>query len=65
MLFQYNLSQLFAILLGYSCIPVNFKGNLMSHHPEVGQGIVTGQAIEGIAKQPEAEEKILVTFFLV
>ncbi|MCD7471378.1 hypothetical protein HAX54_011784, partial [Datura stramonium] len=37
---------------------------LSSIGPRVGQGTVAGQAVEGIARQPEAEEKIRGTLLL-
>jgi F-type H+-transporting ATPase subunit c len=32
--------------------------------PGIGQGIATGKAVEGIARQPEAAGKIMVPFIL-
>lgn len=32
--------------------------------PGIGQGIATGKAVEGIARQPEATGKIMVPFIL-
>ncbi|PRQ38624.1 putative ATP synthase, F0 complex, subunit C, V-ATPase proteolipid subunit C-like protein [Rosa chinensis] len=37
---------------------------LVSIRPGVGQGTVVGQAIEGIARQPDSEGKIRGTFLL-
>ncbi|KAM0036255.1 ATP synthase subunit c [Helianthus debilis subsp. tardiflorus] len=37
---------------------------LASIGPGVGQGTAAGQAVEGIARQPEAEEKIRDTLLL-
>ncbi|CAN6476864.1 unnamed protein product [Victoria cruziana] len=37
---------------------------LASNGPRVGQGTAVGQAVEGIARQPEAEGKIRGTLLL-
>ncbi|KAG4127251.1 hypothetical protein ERO13_D10G206400v2 [Gossypium hirsutum] len=47
-----------------SVIPVGLVVGLASIGPRVGQGTAAGQAIEGIARQPEAEGKIRGTLLL-
>ncbi|KAL8544601.1 hypothetical protein ACS0TY_004994 [Phlomoides rotata] len=41
-----------------SVIAAGLAVRFASIGPGVGQGTVAGQAVEGIARQPEAEEKI-------
>ncbi|CAN6928395.1 unnamed protein product [Brassica oleracea] len=45
-------------------IAVGLAVGLASIGPEVGQGTATGQVVEGIARQPEAERKIQGTLLL-
>jgi F-type H+-transporting ATPase subunit c len=45
-------------------IPAGLSVGLASIGPDVGQGTATGQAVEGIARQPEAEGKIRGTLLL-
>ncbi|KAK9669498.1 hypothetical protein RND81_13G135000 [Saponaria officinalis] len=44
--------------------PVTVPTGLASIGPGVGQGTIAGQAVEGIARQPEAEGKIRGTLLL-
>ncbi|KAJ6976315.1 hypothetical protein NC653_031987 [Populus alba x Populus x berolinensis] len=47
-----------------SIIVVGLAIRLASIGPRVGQGAAAGQAVEGIARQPEAERKIRGTLLL-
>ncbi|KAK2350271.1 ATP synthase subunit c, chloroplastic [Trifolium repens] len=48
-----------------SVIAAGLAVGLASIGPGVGQGTAAGQAVEGIARQPEAEDKIGVLYYLV
>ncbi|KAL4009783.1 hypothetical protein IC575_030428 [Cucumis melo] len=48
-----------------SVIAAGLAVGLASIGPGIGQGTAAGQAVEGIARQPEAEEKSEVLDFLV
>jgi ATP synthase F0 subunit c len=47
-----------------SVIAAGFAVGLASIGPGIGQGTAAGQAVEGIARQPEAEGKIRGTLLL-
>nr|YP_010555816.1 ATP synthase CF0 C subunit [Phacellanthus tubiflorus]UYR95047.1 ATP synthase CF0 C subunit [Phacellanthus tubiflorus] len=47
-----------------SVIAAGLAVGLSSIGPGIGQGIAAGQAVEGIARQPEAEGKIRGTLLL-
>ena len=47
-----------------SVIAAGLAVGLASIGPGIGQGTAAGQAVEGIARQPEAEGKIRGTWFL-
>jgi F-type H+-transporting ATPase subunit c len=47
-----------------SIIAAGLSVGLASIGPDVGQGIAAGQAVEGIARQPEVEVKIRGTLLL-
>ncbi|RZC89666.1 hypothetical protein C5167_004298, partial [Papaver somniferum] len=47
-----------------SVIAAGLAAGLASIGPGVGQGTAAGQAVEGIARQPEAEGKIRGTLLL-
>nr|YP_010554271.1 CF0 subunit III [Phyllagathis tuberculata]UTM99194.1 CF0 subunit III [Phyllagathis tuberculata] len=48
-----------------SVIAAGLAVGLASIGPGVGQGTAAGQAVEGIARQPEAEGKIRGTLLLI
>ncbi|PHT89597.1 ATP synthase subunit c, chloroplastic [Capsicum annuum] len=48
-----------------SIIAAGLAIGLTSIGPGFGQGTAAGQAVEGIARQPEAEEKYEVRYYLV
>lgn len=52
------------IIAGASVISAAVAVGLASVGPGIGQGNAAGQAVEGIARQPEAEGKIRGTLLL-
>ncbi|KAJ6976231.1 ATP synthase CFO C subunit [Populus alba x Populus x berolinensis] len=52
------------LIYAASVIPAGLAVGLASIGPRVGQGTVAGQAVEGIARQPEVERKIQGTLLL-
>ena len=52
------------VKLGIPLIAAGLAVGLASIGPGVGQGTAAGQAVEGIARQPEAEGKIRGTLLL-
>lgn len=53
-----------AIISASSVIAASLSVGLASIGPGIGQGTAAGQAVEGIARQPEAENKIRGTLLL-
>ena len=47
-----------AIVQGLSALSAGLSVGLAAVGPGVGQGTAAGYAVEGIARQPEAEQKI-------
>ncbi len=76
LLVDYIINYFFILYLGYeeiimnpiisaaSVIAAGLAVGLASIGPGVGQGTAAGQAVEGIARQPEAEGKIRGTLLL-
>lgn len=76
LLVDYIINYFFILYLGYeeiimnpiisaaSVIAAGLAVGLASIGPGVGQGTAAGQAVEGIARQPEAEDKIRGTLLL-
>ena len=52
------------LICAASVIVVVFAFALVAIGPGIGQGTAAGQAVEGIARQPEAEGKIRGTLLL-
>ena len=52
------------LIAAASVIAAGLAVGLASIGPGVGQGTAAGQAVEGIARQPEAEDKIRGTLLL-
>ena len=53
-----------SIVSAASVIAAGLSIGLAAIGPGIGQGTAAGQAVEGIARQPEAENKIRGTFLL-
>jgi F-type H+-transporting ATPase subunit c len=52
------------IIAGASVLAAGLAVGIASIGPGIGQGTAAGQAVEGIARQPEAEGKIRGTLLL-
>ena len=52
------------IIAGASVLAAGLSVGIASIGPGIGQGTAAGQAVEGIARQPEAEGKIRGTLLL-
>ena len=52
------------IIAGASVLAAGLAVGIASIGPGIGQGTAAGQAVEGIARQPEAENKIRGTLLL-
>ena len=62
--FETNQGSTLFTLTSTNCCSAGLAVGLAFIGPGVGQGIVAGQAVEGIARQPEAEGKIRGTLLL-
>jgi len=53
------------IIAGASVLAAGLAVGIASIGPGIGQGTAAGQAVEGIARQPEAEGKFVVHYYFL
>jgi F-type H+-transporting ATPase subunit c len=63
-IYIYNLKLIMDSIAAASVIAAGLSIGLSAIGPGIGQGNAAGQAVEGIARQPEAENKIRGTLLL-